>query len=128
MFDPTIWVMGIIATIIAGTVTTFMDKVVIDRMILGNKPVEPLSDQSFVKDVNESHGREKIYASQIPWRNLPGIVVLIISIFLPPLAVYMEKGPGSALWTNLCLTILGFYPGIFHALFVVLSKRVLRWR
>lgn len=46
---------------------------------------------------------------------------LIIAIFLPPLAVFLQVGLGVHFWINLILTILGYVPGILHAAWVVLS-------
>ncbi|HET8860065.1 YqaE/Pmp3 family membrane protein [Marivirga sp.] len=46
---------------------------------------------------------------------------IFLAIFLPPLAVAMEKGLTSAFWINLILTCLFFIPGVIHA-FYVLTK------
>ena len=49
------------------------------------------------------------------------ILQVIVSLFIPPLAVYMKKGKiDSAFWINVVLTILGGVPGVLHALYVVL--------
>ena len=40
----------------------------------------------------------------------------IIAIFWPPLAVFIENGFGKHLVKNLLWTLLGFYPGVIHAL------------
>lgn len=42
----------------------------------------------------------------------------LLAIIFPPLAVFFKKGFGSAV-LNLFLWMLGFFPGIIHALFVV---------
>ena len=42
----------------------------------------------------------------------------ILAVFLPPLAVLISAGLGSAL-LNLVLTILGYIPGLIHAFIVV---------
>jgi uncharacterized membrane protein YqaE (UPF0057 family) len=39
-----------------------------------------------------------------------------IAIILPPLGVFLERGCGSDLLINILLTILGYIPGIIHAL------------
>ncbi|KAF8461273.1 hypothetical protein BDZ91DRAFT_625554, partial [Kalaharituber pfeilii] len=36
----------------------------------------------------------------------------------PPLGVFLEKGCDSDLFINIILTILGYLPGIIHALYV----------
>lgn len=45
-------------------------------------------------------------------------LTIILSILLPPLAVYLKHGIGSAFWINLILTIIGWIPGVIHALYV----------
>ena len=44
---------------------------------------------------------------------------MIIAIFWPPMAVFIEHGFGKELGKNLLLTLLGFYPGVIHALGLV---------
>jgi uncharacterized membrane protein YqaE (UPF0057 family) len=51
------------------------------------------------------------------------IVLLIVAIFLPPLAVFFRVGIRGPFWLNIILTILGWLPGIVHAWYVVLTKR-----
>jgi uncharacterized membrane protein YqaE (UPF0057 family) len=46
------------------------------------------------------------------------IVKIIIAILLPPLGVFLERGCGADLLINILLTILGYIPGIIHALYV----------
>ena len=46
---------------------------------------------------------------------------IILAILLPPLGVFMRYGLGSKFWINLILTILGYIPGVIHAL-IVLAK------
>jgi uncharacterized membrane protein YqaE (UPF0057 family) len=50
------------------------------------------------------------------------IIKIIFAIILPPLGVLMEVGLTKHFWINILLTILGFVPGIIHALYVILSK------
>jgi len=40
----------------------------------------------------------------------------IIAIFWPPTAVFIKDGFGKELVKNLLLTLIGFYPGVIHAL------------
>ncbi|RPB28753.1 plasma membrane proteolipid 3 [Terfezia boudieri ATCC MYA-4762] len=47
------------------------------------------------------------------------ICKIILAIILPPLGVFLEKGCGSDLLINICLTILGYLPGIIHALYII---------
>jgi uncharacterized membrane protein YqaE (UPF0057 family) len=44
---------------------------------------------------------------------------IIIAIILPPLGVFLQVGIGKHFWINIVLTLLGFIPGIIHALWVI---------
>ncbi|MEP5567225.1 MAG: YqaE/Pmp3 family membrane protein [Halioglobus sp.] len=46
------------------------------------------------------------------------IVALIVSIFLPPVAVYLKKGAGSDLVINIVLCLLMWVPGVLHAIWL----------
>lgn len=50
------------------------------------------------------------------------ILRIIAAIILPPLGVFLQVGLGFHFWLNIVLTILGFIPGIIHALWVILTK------
>lgn len=47
------------------------------------------------------------------------IVLIIVSLLLPPLAVFFKKGISKDLVINILLCLLFFVPGIIHALWVV---------
>ncbi|QXT38754.1 YqaE/Pmp3 family membrane protein [Gymnodinialimonas ceratoperidinii] len=47
------------------------------------------------------------------------LVRIIIAIILPPLGVFMEVGFGKHFWINVLLTILGYLPGIVHAIYII---------
>ena len=47
------------------------------------------------------------------------IIRIIIAILLPPLGVFLQVGIGGQLWLNILLTILGYFPGILHAVWVI---------
>ena len=44
---------------------------------------------------------------------------ILIAILLPPAGVFLQVGIGKHLWINILLTILGFVPGIIHAVWVI---------
>ena len=50
------------------------------------------------------------------------IIRIILAIFLPPVAVFLKVGIGMQFWLNLLLTLLFFFPGMIHALWVLLKK------
>ncbi len=47
------------------------------------------------------------------------IVRFILAIVLPPLAVFLNSGISSAFLINILLTLLGWVPGIIHAIWVL---------
>lgn len=50
------------------------------------------------------------------------IIRLLVAIFLPPLGVFLEVGIGLHFWLNILLTLLGYIPGIIHAVWVILTR------
>lgn len=50
------------------------------------------------------------------------VVRVLLAIFLPPVGVFLEVGFGFHFWLNILLTILGFIPGIVHALYVIFTR------
>jgi uncharacterized membrane protein YqaE (UPF0057 family) len=49
------------------------------------------------------------------------LLLVIISILLPPLAVGLKVAIGFHLFLNIILTLLVYVPGLLHALWVVLK-------
>ncbi|KAL1892176.1 plasma membrane proteolipid Pmp3 [Ceratocystis pirilliformis] len=49
------------------------------------------------------------------------ICKIILAIILPPIGVFLERGCGADLCINILLTILGYIPGIIHALYIILK-------
>lgn len=47
------------------------------------------------------------------------IIRVILSILLPPLGVFLQVGLGSAFWINIVLTLLGYFPGLIHAIYII---------
>ncbi len=55
------------------------------------------------------------------------LLKLIISIFLPPLGVACEVGIQNIhFWINIVLTLLGYFPGLIHAIYVIMAKPQLK--
>lgn len=50
------------------------------------------------------------------------IIRIIAAIILPPLGVFLQVGVGAHFWLNILLTLLGFIPGIIHALWIILTR------
>ena len=51
-----------------------------------------------------------------------GIINIIAAILLPPLGVFLTMGISQALVINIVLTLLGWVPGIIHALWIISKK------
>ena len=47
---------------------------------------------------------------------------MIIAILLPPLGVFLQVGIGKHFWINIVLTLLGYIPGIVHAVYIIAKK------
>ncbi len=51
------------------------------------------------------------------------LVKIILAIILPPVGVFLQVGVGKHFWINILLTILGYIPGIVHAVWVIAKKK-----
>jgi uncharacterized membrane protein YqaE (UPF0057 family) len=49
------------------------------------------------------------------------LLMILLAIFLPPVATFMTDGLGLHFWINIVLTLLGGIPGQIHALWRVLT-------
>jgi uncharacterized membrane protein YqaE (UPF0057 family) len=49
------------------------------------------------------------------------IIQVLLAIFLPPVAVFIEKGAGKDLVINILRCFVFFVPGIIHALWLTLK-------
>ncbi|WP_421785202.1 YqaE/Pmp3 family membrane protein [Hyphobacterium sp.] len=50
------------------------------------------------------------------------IIRILLAILLPPLGVFLQVGLGVHFWINLILTLLGYIPGIIHAVWIILRR------
>jgi uncharacterized membrane protein YqaE (UPF0057 family) len=50
------------------------------------------------------------------------VVRILLAILLPPLGVFLQVGFGLQFWLNILLTLLGYLPGIIHAVWVILRR------
>jgi uncharacterized membrane protein YqaE (UPF0057 family) len=50
------------------------------------------------------------------------LVRIIVAILLPPLGVFLQVGFGVQFWLNILLTILGYIPGIIHAVWIIARR------
>ena len=47
---------------------------------------------------------------------------LLFVFILPPVAVAMQFGIGKLFWINCALTLLFFFPGMLHAIYMMASR------
>ncbi|WP_375261323.1 YqaE/Pmp3 family membrane protein [Palleronia sp.] len=47
------------------------------------------------------------------------IIRIILSILLPPVGVFLQVGLGLQFWINIVLTLLGYIPGVVHAIWII---------
>ena len=50
------------------------------------------------------------------------LVALILALILPPVGVAIKRGIDAQFVINVLLTLFGYFPGIIHALYVILKK------
>ncbi len=58
----------------------------------------------------------------IPHDGASDIVKVLLAIFLPPVGVLFEVGITKHFFLNILLTILGYIPGIVHAVWIIARK------
>ncbi|WP_035920059.1 YqaE/Pmp3 family membrane protein [Leisingera aquimarina] len=47
------------------------------------------------------------------------LIRIIFAVILPPIGVFLQVGLGKHFWLNIVLTILGYIPGIEHAVWII---------
>ncbi|MGB3612826.1 MAG: YqaE/Pmp3 family membrane protein [Elainellaceae cyanobacterium] len=47
---------------------------------------------------------------------------LVVAILIPPLGVFLQVGLTTQFWINVVLTLLGYIPGIIHAVWIILKR------
>lgn len=50
------------------------------------------------------------------------ILRIIVAILVPPLGVFLQVGFGGQFWLNILLTLLGYVPGIIHAVYIIATR------
>lgn len=50
------------------------------------------------------------------------ILKIIIAILLPPLGVALQEGIGKHFLLNILLTLLGYLPGLVHAIWLMVRE------
>lgn len=50
------------------------------------------------------------------------VIRIVVAILLPPLGVFLQVGLGVHFWLNILLTLLGYIPGIIHAVWTIMRR------
>lgn len=50
------------------------------------------------------------------------LIRILVAILLPPLGVFLQVGIGPQFWVNILLTLLGYIPGIVHAVWIIATR------
>jgi len=50
------------------------------------------------------------------------VIRILLAILPPPLGVFLQVGLGLQFWLNVLLTLLGYVPGIIHAVYIIATR------
>lgn len=50
------------------------------------------------------------------------LIRILLSVIIPPLGVFLQVRIGKQFWINILLTLLGYIPGLVHAVYIVARK------
>lgn len=50
------------------------------------------------------------------------VLRVFFSVLIPPLGVFLEVGLGGQFWLNVLLTLLGYVPGLVHAIWIIAKR------
>ena len=79
---------------------------------LAEETLKPLAAQGFVAPCGRPNNMAVTATDPIK---------IIFAVLLPPVGVFLEVGLTGHFWLNILLTLLGYVPGIIHALYVILK-------
>lgn len=47
---------------------------------------------------------------------------IVCSVLLPPVGVFLQVGLKPQFWLNVLLTLLGYVPGVIHAIWIIAKR------
>ena len=47
---------------------------------------------------------------------------VVLSVIIPPLGVFFKVGLGLHFWLNILLSLMGYVPGLVHAIWIIARK------
>jgi uncharacterized membrane protein YqaE (UPF0057 family) len=51
------------------------------------------------------------------------LIRVVLTLIIPPVGVFFKVGFGLHFWVNILLTMLGYIPGLIHAIWVLSSEK-----
>ena len=48
---------------------------------------------------------------------------IVLAVILPPVGVFLKVGLGLHFWLSIVLTLLGYIPGLVHAIWIIAQPR-----
>ncbi len=63
-----------------------------------------------------------VIPATIEERPMMDLLRILLAILLPPLGVFLQVGIGPQFWINILLTLLGYIPGIVHAVWIIARR------
>lgn len=54
------------------------------------------------------------------------LIRIFFSVLIPPVGVFLKVGFGGQFWLNIILTLLGYIPGLIHAVWIIAQDRPAR--
>ena len=52
---------------------------------------------------------------------------IVLAVILPPVGVFLKVGLGGHFWLSILLTLLGYIPGLVHAVWII-ARDERAWR
>ncbi|QDU61999.1 Proteolipid membrane potential modulator [Planctomycetes bacterium Pan216] len=50
------------------------------------------------------------------------VLRILLSLIIPPVGVFFQVGIGLHFWLNILLTLLGYFPGLIHAIYIIVTR------
>jgi uncharacterized membrane protein YqaE (UPF0057 family) len=47
---------------------------------------------------------------------------VVLSLIIPPIGVFLKVGFGFHFWLNILLTLIGYIPGLVHAIWIIATR------
>jgi len=88
------------------------------EMDSGSKPIREQNSPPVEETAGHPQQRSFIMASE----GGKDFIRIILSVIIPPVGVFFQVGLGLHFWINILLTLLGYIPGLLHAIWIIVKK------